>query len=212
MTAGRPVEDGGEGEPFGGEKGPTKRGRPCAKGRDEQVFWKPPWNDRDVGEWAPCACVVGGVLGRRIGGGAAGCWRAWALVAAGARLGCMRARGPAEEGARQWAAGGKKDALGLGCWAGAWLGWARRAGEGAVWQAGRCWAGTRGREGERGRATLWGVGAGRGGRGCAWAAEKGLGRAGRREGEDLWAVPARWDGEKGAQVSFYLFFSSFCSF
>jgi hypothetical protein len=49
-----------------------------------------------------------------------------------------------------------------------------------------------------------------GGRGCAWAAERGLGGAGRGEWEGLWAAPARCAGEKGAQVfSFFpIFFLS----
>jgi hypothetical protein len=106
LVTGRPVEDGGEGEPFGGEEGPAERGWPCAKGRDEQVFWKPLWNDRDVGR-------VGAMRfaswveswGRRIGGGRLGASVRWAPTIACARVGCWR--GMARDGLRVacWGAG-----------------------------------------------------------------------------------------------------------
>jgi hypothetical protein len=69
-----------------GEEGPAKRERPCAKERDEQVFFGILLGTAETREeWATCFCVMGGVLGKKNRS-----WGGWAHRAVGTSR-CTRA-------------------------------------------------------------------------------------------------------------------------
>jgi hypothetical protein len=104
----------------------------------------------------------------------------------------------------------------LGRGSAGWLCWELGCtlGKDTAWEGGARWAALlrqRGWAGGEGRAARWAVQArGRpGGRGVRLGRREGAGPSRPRGGEDLWAAPARWAGEKGAEVSLFSYFLSF---